>query len=253
VVYVDPAGLIRYYDASSDTLAGIIYDSTSGNWWGLVGSWTFNDVRAAYITAPGELLSYEIDGITVYKEIDLGLAAWDLDLSVREGRGEIVRLQDSDFTDIRAAIENEELPAPHPPRPSHYERPYGEHPYLHGALEGALDGAKLFANGATFGLLPNRWTNRDGLIRRYGLIGYTSEGCGVVFTASLATAGGLKIRGIESKVAWHPPNHPFRWIGKQRHLQINIWKKGTKEVEGHLGYHIGYHHIGYQRNDFTNF
>ncbi|MFB0552947.1 MAG: hypothetical protein ACETWQ_06480, partial [Phycisphaerae bacterium] len=196
-----------------------------------VGSWTFEDVRSAYITAPGELLSREVDGITVYTEIDLGIAALDLDLNIRPGRGEIVLLRDSDFADIRAEIENEELPAPPPPRPSHPESSYGEHPYLHAALEGACDGAKLWANGATLTLLPNKWINREGLIRRYGFVGRASEVCGGVTTVCLTTAGAMKITGVGTniniKVGIHPPHH-----GQGRHFQINWWKKGIKRSGG---------------------
>jgi len=57
--------------------------------------------------------------------------------------------------------------------------------------EGAWDGAKLSANGATFGLVPNNLINRKGLMRRYGKIGRASEVCGGVATVCLATAAGL--------------------------------------------------------------
>jgi RHS repeat-associated protein len=64
-----------------------------------------------------------------------------------------------------------------------------------GFFEGAWDGAKLSANGMTFGLLPNDWINRDALIVRYGNIGRASEICGGTATVCLTTAGILKATG----------------------------------------------------------
>ena len=65
-----------------------------------------------------------------------------------------------------------------------------------GFKEGALDGAKLFANGMTFDLLPDEWIDRDELIKDYGLAGNASEIAGGIFTVSLTAAGASYATGV---------------------------------------------------------
>ncbi len=92
------------------------------------------------------------------------------------------------------------------------------------AYEGAVDGSKMFANGATFGLLPNEWINKQGLVGEYGqgMVRF-SEICGGTFTVAAGGAGLAKAAGINpwlGKIAFHSAHAggPHQYT----HLQIMI-------------------------------
>ncbi len=102
LAFVDPSGLLRYRDPD-ESLTGMIYDTTTSNWWGLVGEWAIDDIRAWYYYEPEEVLSHEVVGITVYVILDLGMTTLNPPERRTDG-GEIVYLEEGEGVDILLAI-----------------------------------------------------------------------------------------------------------------------------------------------------
>jgi len=59
--------------------------------------------------------------------------------------------------------------------------------------------------------------------------GYYTGGAitGIGADLALGGAGALKAAGYSTKIAIHGAKHPFKYIGKWSHVQLNIWKKGV--------------------------
>lgn len=59
--------------------------------------------------------------------------------------------------------------------------------------------------------------------------GYYTGGsiAGIGADLALGGAGALKAAGYSTKIAIHGAKHPFKYIGKWSHIQLNIWKKGV--------------------------
>jgi RHS repeat-associated protein len=107
--FIDPLGLLRDY-IPGEPLTGIIR-SSEGNWWGLVGEWSIEDICAWYWCEPEEVVSTVVDGYTIYVELDWGLKR---DPPARDNSVEIVDLRGSDLPTAAMIAAAEELIARNP-------------------------------------------------------------------------------------------------------------------------------------------
>jgi RHS repeat-associated protein len=94
--YIDPSGLLRN-QLPDESLTGYV-KTEEGQYWGLVGDWSIEDLCAFYLCDPGDLLLGEYMGLPFYVEKNMNFTTENP--GPRTNSGDVVWLDESVIADL---------------------------------------------------------------------------------------------------------------------------------------------------------